>query len=148
MNDLHCNESPCICPTCGLVLSSKGNLKSHIASVHEQKESFKCSVCDKGFKYNSSLKRHINRFHNNNNTEECKHCHKLFKNMNSHVAICSNPFRLNIHKCAICSKTFKEKRYLKEHVRYAHEDARYKCSSCDAMFAHRKSKISHEKVCK
>ena len=48
------------CEICDIELSSKGHLKEHMDSVHNQNgASFQCKQCDKQFSMNSLLTSHI-----------------------------------------------------------------------------------------
>ena len=51
------------CSLCNTQLSSKRNLENHVAGVHEGKKPFACSQCTKSFAQNASLKHHIETVH-------------------------------------------------------------------------------------
>ena len=51
------------CFICKRTFSNKGNLKIHIAAVHEGKKPFKCSICDFKFSVKRNLTRHMASVH-------------------------------------------------------------------------------------
>ena len=58
------------CDSCGKSYSSKGYLKAHVQSEHEDHhEDFICDTCGKGFPLKSHLIRHIQGVHEGKNLE-------------------------------------------------------------------------------
>ena len=53
------------CEICYSHFKQKRSLKSHILSVHEEKELFICEICGKTFQYKTSLTGHIAAAHLN-----------------------------------------------------------------------------------
>lgn len=53
----------CNYPNCGKTFSRRMNLKSHIASEHQHKKPFQCSVCQRTFARHSDRRRHENNQH-------------------------------------------------------------------------------------
>ena len=66
----------------------------HIATVHEGKKQFKCSICDKSYGRNDVLKDHISSVHDG----------------------------IKPHKCTICEKAFSRKDKLARHMKQVHEN--------------------------
>ena len=58
-----------MCQDCEKIFSTKGNLKSHIESVHEGKK-FACSQCNHEFALKSSLSKHEKRKHKKNEYQD------------------------------------------------------------------------------
>ena len=93
------------CNICGNELSSKHNLESHIASVHEGKKPHQCSICKKKFTQKGSLDAHVKNVHTEKKEE---------------------------FKCEICNLNYSSKRVLKEHIELIHEmDNPNKCTICE-----------------
>ena len=58
--------------------SLKGNLKVHIASVHERKKSYVCESCKTSFSTKDHLKRHIASVHERKKPHRCESCKTNF----------------------------------------------------------------------
>ena len=81
------------CEICQRCFKVKGNLKTHVASVHEGKKPFKCEICDKSFPLKGEMKKHITSVHEG----------------------------MKAFKCDICDKSFSMKGNLKTHFTSVHE---------------------------
>ena len=46
------------CDQCGKTFKDRGNMKSHIRVIHEQKKIFKCKHCGKSYSYKRGLLTH------------------------------------------------------------------------------------------
>ncbi|KAJ1490153.1 hypothetical protein T484DRAFT_1778017 [Baffinella frigidus] len=58
-----------VCPQCEKGFSTAGNLKEHIAAVHEGKKPHVCPQCDTAFSQASTLKRHVETVPLNNESD-------------------------------------------------------------------------------
>ena len=81
------------CTLCDAYFSLKTNLSKHIKSVHEKKKPFNCIICDANFASKQSMKSHSKSVHEG-----------------------EKPF-----KCNICDSIFARNHHLKRHVEYVHE---------------------------
>ncbi|XP_065365027.1 zinc finger protein 652-like [Calliphora vicina] len=96
--------------------SHSDNMKS--TDDDDVKDTIVCEKCSHVFATISTFKRHQRTVHATNQT---------------------------MHKCQICSKEFKRKSHLDDHVRTVHEKLRaFKCSHCTKSFASNSSKRVHE----
>ena len=75
----------------------KSELNSHIASVHEARNSFKCNMCDKSFSQKGNMYLHVETVHEGR---------KAFK-------------------CDICDQCYSQKSNLKTHIANNHSNAKY-----------------------
>ncbi|XP_053673551.1 zinc finger protein 585A-like [Anopheles nili] len=134
-----------VCLVCEKVLSSKGNLKSHM-SVHSDEKPFCCEVCGRRFAKKHNYNIHMLR-HSGKRTHQCSLCDKSFVcsiNLKNHMRIHSptKPFA-----CAFCGKKFT---YLadKKHHEYSHTgDYPFCCKNCPRKFTKKHLFNRHLPVC-
>ena len=73
---------------CDFSFHQSGDLKRHIATVHEGKKPFKCSICDSSFTRSGSLKTHISTVHERQKSFKYSICDASFGlsgNPNTHI---------------------------------------------------------------
>ena len=71
------------CKSCKKSLSSRRNLKNHIASVHKGEKPYKCEICNRSFPQKYPLRRHIDSVHNGKKPYTCENCDEKFSQKNS-----------------------------------------------------------------
>ena len=105
------------CDQCDKICSTKMLLKRHVQKVHEKLANFICELCSKTFIEKFFFTRHMNEAHYNTTDFECDKCDykgKRIENFRKHYE------RVHLkernHACHICSKSFFERRTLKEHL--------------------------------
>ena len=89
--------------------------------VHNEKKSFKCSLCDNKFTTKRSVYSHIQSVHSGVREHKCDLCGILFQkfsNLNSHYDAVHE--KVKNHKCTECGKSFSQKSNLKTHLDYVH----------------------------
>ena len=122
------------CELCNKRLSSKYNLKTHIASVHEKKKRvrkkpFQCDICCAYFCSKGVLNTHITSVHEGKKPFKCSSC-----NFGSVSNVCLNRHISSVHEgkrpfqCSICNKSFSEKGSLKKHISTVHEGQKFNCN--------------------
>ena len=47
------------CKVCEKSFSQKGNMSTHMSSVHDEKTAFECKVCEKMFSQKSNMTKHM-----------------------------------------------------------------------------------------
>ena len=62
------------CSICGYTTSLKGNLKTHIDSIHSGKKSHKCLICNYTTAYKAHLKQHTEAVHEGKKPHKCFIC--------------------------------------------------------------------------
>lgn len=131
-----------LCPSCFKEFSTKGNMKSHLQTIHLKNLPYKCTVpgCSKKYYNKSKLELHL-RSHINVRPYVCPICSKAFKEKNVlkiHVQYHSG---LRPFKCQLCPKTYKTKGHLKDHIMTFHEKRKnFFCNICYLTFC-RKSAL-------
>lgn len=122
------------CSECSFLCSRKDALKSHIKTIHREREkSILCSHCQKTFYNSSQLNIHIKSVHQNIRNHLCQYCGKGFfthKEMTMHV---QRHFD-KTEKCTDCGALFYCSVDLKRHIRHKHEPARIGCPHCQSKF--------------
>ncbi len=79
----------------------------------------------------------------------CKTCFSLFSNignLNHHILDVHNPDAARIHKCEFCTKSYKKRLLLDDHIAAVHQGKRkYGCRICNATFTCMGNRGRHEK---
>ena len=96
------HRSPTVCHLCPMNFASKEKFRRHYKEVHEGNV-FLCPECGEQFNRLGNVKIHQKHAHSSKNDPQLK--------ANSE----------NEHKCTICPKKFKEKKYLNQHIKRRHQ---------------------------
>jgi len=141
------------CETCGLTLTDKNDLRTHLRNHHDEQppnniekavERFSCQHCKKTFAHKSGLNTHL-LTHKGGKKYECKVCKKSYYqngNLQEHMRIHTGekPFT-----CEYCSVAFRTSSQLKTHTRCHSGVKPYKCTVCEKSFPHNNTLKSHLK---
>ena len=130
------NAEKLFCKICNKMFSTKGNLRNHINTIHDDYRPFKCSFpnCNKRYEAESKLIAH-QRTHTGVRPFVCQICQKSFNekgNLKTHLKFHSEirPF-----KCPLCEKEYKSRGHLKDHIEIQHYlIKKFKCQYCDKSF--------------
>lgn len=155
--NMHKNLRPYECRKCGASLSSIGNLRAHMVSIHGNPgDNAKCPHCPKVFKLKRSLNIHVRAVHGQEERRECELCGKRLateKKLQLHLAlthfgdVAGSEGRtfplLTVHSCSDCNfKTFSYPRLVRHRVMhtgvYPHQ-----CPECDKQFVFRDHLTRH-----
>ncbi|XP_045782950.1 uncharacterized protein PF11_0213-like isoform X2 [Maniola jurtina] len=143
----HLKLYKCKCEICGITLSNKYNMRSHLTS-HIDYRPFKCSFegCDKRFKDKCGLKKHT-IIHYPEKHFECSICkkkfsryHRMIEHKKQHKAKKKCVF------CDYCGKGFYSKSYIYSHITKKHMYRKqYMCDLCDFSTYNKPSLVMHIK---
>ena len=106
------------CYHCGLCFGRPTNLLKHTRLVH--KSYFQCDLCGEKFNGRDPLKLHRIRVHGEDSHIKCEICGIGFARpdqLRNHRLVHSDT---RLHKCTLCSRTFKDNKYLNKHVDLHH----------------------------
>ena len=146
-----------ICDTCDSVFSENDQLKTHMNTVHEGKNSFNCAVCESVFPGKDQLVSHVNSAHKGKNSFKCEICgcefaeyeglkrhkeaaHKMTENSKS-------PTKISSVKCNVCGKNLMNENELKNHIATAHGASTSSATNGDTLVTGNSS-INLKPVCK
>lgn len=124
---VHSEEKPFTCNLCNKAFRQEYYLKKHLAR-HNHK-AYKCNYCQRSHRDIEGLKSHMDLFHRGLPIDiqsecdpiACTVCSEIFENLDNlkkHVKIhpIDKPF-----ECAICGKTYINKRRIRDHIGFAHD---------------------------
>ena len=137
----HGISHPYHCPRCSNTYSSRESLIRHCSIQHNKNQ---CSICEKEFSDKRDLRDHIARLHNEGEPQfECADCQRRYylqKDLDKH----RKTHGKQSFPCDECSKTFKTRGSLKEHLEYTHSNRRkFRCKVCFVRFKRKNSLLRH-----
>ena len=126
------------CGECGFVPTSKGILKRHIETVHENIRKFACTECDFIFLQKAHLKEHIEGVHQKIRNHVCGECgYTSYRKSTIKQHIEGVHENIRKHVCKECGYAATMKSNLKMHLATVHKiaDKQYmkKCEQCSYM---------------
>ncbi|KAH1003735.1 hypothetical protein HUJ04_003605 [Dendroctonus ponderosae] len=142
-------EKKLFCTHCDRKFQMKYLLVQHLKKVHfKECNNFACQYCTKQFAQEERMKRHIDNVHYNQFKYSCSHCDRGFNfkyELLRHEEFKHLGLKLT---CNVCSKSFKNEQYFKEHQKT--HDPEYKkdeflCCFCSKILTHVKSYKVHMK---
>lgn len=125
---------PVNCPTCGLQLKHRKNLKSHMAT-HTGDKQHHCPNCPKSFLRSNQLKSH-SKVHSGERPFECDVCHRTFaqsSNFRVHQRLHQSRTPFN---CRHCCKRYATQAELDEHHAYHVAPDQFRCVDCGKTYTH------------
>jgi len=133
-----------LCDLCGDPFPSPIALRRHVNRQHINRRAYVCSKCDKRYATNWQLKEHMRSCQSVDGTKPyvCSKCNASFTlrwNMLRHERLHGNVL---VHACPFCSKVFRQKYNVLQHVRRMHATANSQqnakvpniCTVCNKKF--------------
>ena len=142
-NNQHSNRIHC--DVCDRTFSCVGNLKAHMANVHDANKVHKCDFCDKSFHQSVQLIDHIKQHHGGPKKYKCDYCEKTFDRIgHRNIHVNGVHKKLRDFKCEFCSKTFTTSCNMMKHIRIVHYALKnYNCDFCEKKFSQSSHLKSH-----
>jgi len=146
------------CHICYNVFEFEEELKEHFRVNHvgqenccdngshydKEREVYTCPVCkrDVCHKLKSAIYfiYHLRKCSGETHpvSRSCPQCHKNFTSFRTYMFHTKNNCETKDFMCHICSQSFKDVKYLANHLSYVHSTARpYKCTKCDKSYKRR-----------
>ena len=145
----------CSVSGCQKFYHTPSSVRTHYRKVHSKQFRHYCSECDFGHDEMSFLKKHMHKYHGIENDLQCTKCHHVFSQKNKlihHLTLCGHKSKTIICPDQDCSRGFRSKRSLKNHMEAKHpkpgqNPARYGCSvpGCGKVYEWKDELKKHQK---
>ena len=123
--------------------NSSGDENSSQNTIKDKVE-LECEMCSRRFKNHTMYQRHIKS--HKDKSYKCEECGKLFSAKNGLQAHQKTHLESKTFGCPHCSREFKGKKSLLEHISSKHNlDKRFVCCQCPESFVSRHLKNVHER---
>ena len=142
-----------LCDKCAFIGCFAQDIKEHTKKDHVEHELAKCPSCKK-LQPIDDLENHYKCciYRDRDKVSKmCETCGKILKGYSSYICHVKTHLREQtnaddlFHFCDKCDKKFASKEYLTHHVKSAHENFEYKCSSCTMIFKTHLKLASHKR---
>jgi KRAB domain-containing zinc finger protein len=128
------------CEQCNKSFRTQMLLKLHTLN-HPTERQFQCNVCAKRFGYKHLLEVHM-RLHTGERPFKCDKCSKGFRSTHSLTLHMDTHLDERKFTCEVCGTAFKAASYLRKHM-VLHGEARHKCTYCSKCFKIKSSLLNH-----
>ncbi|XP_058055079.1 zinc finger protein 32-like [Anopheles bellator] len=141
----HTQQTLFPCPHCPKQMTTKGNLSSHVHTVHEKRIIKSCQKCDLGFTTKNSYQSHMRTHHDAGRPYLCQVCLKQFKHPSNYRDHTNRAHSKHTNfECTFCGKRFKAMKILRNHLMVHSSDRPYACSHCPKRFKSSYARKTHE----
>lgn len=132
-----------ICPQCGVTFLNMTSLTLHLDTHNPEREKRACHLCGKYvFHLNRHLEAHVRE------TVACDECGKELRGKNAlktHKKMMHNK-DAPVYPCTVCSKSFRSKYKLSEHLSIHTGVKKFTCYFCPEQFAAATNRTKHCKL--
>ena len=120
------------CELCDKEYTSKGNLKTHVQSIHEGRK-FPCQQCDLQASTADTLKTHFQSKHEGKKfpCQQCDYQAAQFRTLQIHIQSRHDGVKFSCQQCDFRGP----QRSLRSHVQSKHEGKKFPCLECDYQAA-------------
>lgn len=137
-------EKTFTCDKCGEVFLNRQGIRQHLKGVHKTDNIFfHCDYCLKVFKQKSSLIRHI---FSHVALLTCKICNQKRNKFTMHQHYEMVHINQPRYQCDLCSRKFKYKDNIENHMKRAHKNGEYYCCLCTQKYQTIKEIIDHQRI--
>ena len=127
------------CLYCAKSFRDISNKNRHQRVVHGGLKKYDCEICGEAFSFRWLLEGHKKEHHGVGEKKHCV-CGKHFSyssNFYAHQRVCTtlHPDKEKNIKCDTCGKKYKNKEYLKKHIKFVHNmNQKLVCELCGSCF--------------
>ena len=123
------------CHLCKKLFYTNFLLKAHISKscrMNGDCKNFRCDQCTQAFSTKAELENHMTKHLDENNLFKCEKCSKLFL---TDLKLKAHEARPNCGKwqCGQCGVVVRNAKYLRLHMKRAHQIYPHKCPDCDQV---------------
>ena len=131
------------CSECDKTYMVERSLQQHIANIHYNNKPFVCGTCGKGFQERGLLVTH-ELIHSGGKPHECPTCKQCFRMKRTLIVhIQAKHTNIRPHVCSVCGKGFVDSYSLKIHLGSHRNERSHICDRCGKGFAQKQSLIGH-----
>ena len=116
--------------------------RAHDGTKPEKK--LKCTLCDKAYYTKKAINEHISVIHEGIKNQ-CEFCEVVLageNNLRRHIQVVH--MGIKPHKCELCSASFREKSYLRAHMKRHNNERDYKCDLCPKSYLESRALRKHK----
>ncbi|BHF66995.1 hypothetical protein SprV_0301001800 [Sparganum proliferum] len=133
-----------VCDICGKAFVQKQTLDKHIDYIHKALRPFACEICGRNFAEMRHLRDHINHIHKKLRPFACETCGATFPlkaSLQKHIRLIhKNPRK----RCEVCGEGFSCERDLRKHLDGVHRGLQmFTCVTCSKTFRRKQSLMEH-----
>ena len=125
------------CDQCPMTFRRSHVLDWHKYRAHDgtkPEKKLKCTLCDKAFYTKKAINEHISVIHEGIKNQ-CEFCDAVLAGENSlarHIQVVH--MGIKPHKCELCSRSFRERGYLRSHMKRHNNERDFKCDLCPKSY--------------
>ena len=138
------NDRQQLCGVHGKELREVSNLSLQ-EMIHNGENAYECKVCSEAFSSRPDLETHERAHTGKEPHQQCGVCNKTLVGkmqvLKHHLKHTRRP-----HKCPVCGKGFRRRRFLRAHEQMHSRDEVFQCDVCEKAFHRRTTLLAHQRT--